>query len=724
MVRDLSLGGNSGIIEKAESYFSGSALTGVQTDEIGAVRFAFKQAARYATAAMRNWTTGNYVGVTPSTATYDATNGNLTVTIPTPTQGVPTTTDRIAFVQDALNWSCTYNGTPGEHAGPSRTDPTLGKSFPITNVSTSGGSSVISCNVGDAGAGASSPHTFVSAITNGTIIVYDTVDVSSDIPKFEDWTILIDPGAAPLQLLTPTTATYDPANGDFTITTSSSHGLSTNEALRLAPESFVFTCAMDNNRSEHYLPAVNQPAYGNTLAITGVTSNTITVDVGASAADQQFTPTDASYDPATGLLDLTIGTHNLGIGEGVILDNGAVSFKCAMDNFDSIKSYPRSSGDPYAGRSMPIVSSTDTTITVNVGQSPANKYFQPTAANYNHLNGDLRLSIGQHGLRAGGNIVLENNSLTFTCDMDGNATEHYLPQSGQTAYGNSLAVTGTTSDTFTVNVGASDPDQQWTPTDATYNPATGELELTVGAGHNMSPGFGIIIDDNSLSFKCTMDGNDSTKTYPRPNHDRYSGRSVNITAVSTNTITVNVGQSPPDKPFKPTDAVYDPVSGDMVVTIGQHGLGVGKHIKLGAGGLSFTCDMDDHQSVHSYPRSSDPQFGKSVEITGVGLSQHTVSNAVYDAGLGKITLTVTNHPFINGDFVKLLDNSLTFNCALDRAIGNHTYVGGSASNIYYTGVDAGGALAGASAGTTYDPLTGELVIQASNANNTSNKNYN
>ena len=177
------------------------------------------------------------------------------------------------------------------------------------------------------------------------------------------------------------------------------------------------------------------------------------------------------------------------------------------------------------------------------------------------------MTVTGHSVTTSNSIRLSPRSFAFTCDMDGNATEHYLPQSGQTAYGNSLAVTGTTSDTFTVNVGASDPDQQWTPTDATYNPATGELELTVGAGHNMSPGFGIIIDDNSLSFKCTMDGNDSTKTYPRPNHDKYSGRSVNITAVGTNTITVNVGASPADKTFQPTDAVYDPVSGDMLSLI-------------------------------------------------------------------------------------------------------------------------------------------------------------
>ena len=779
LVRDLSLGGNSGILEKAESYFSGAALTGVSTSEIGAVRFAFNQTARYATAAMRNWTTGNYVGVTPSTGTYDPANGNLTVTIPTPTQGVPTTTDRIAFVQDALNWSCTYNGTPGEHAGPSRTDPTLGKSFPITNVSTNSGSTTISCNVGNAGAGSSSAHTFVSAITNGTIIVYDTVDISTDIPKFEDWTILIDPGAAPLQLLTPTTATYDPANGDFTITTATSHGLSTNEALRLAPESFVFTCAMDSNRSEHYLPGVGQPAYGNTLAITGTTTNTITVNVGASAADQQFTPTDASYDPATGLLDLTIGTHNLGIGEGVVLDNGAVSFKCAMDNYDSVKSYPRSSGDPYAGRSMPIVSSTDTTITINVGQSPANKYFQPTGAVYNPLNGDLRLSIGQHGLRAGGNIVLENNSLTFTCDMDNNATEHSYPRSTDPYAGKSIlidnvvfsnhtpsnvdynpevgeltftltghgwatgdyvqlndnaltftcdldgnatnhtyprsydylsgrwsAITKIDNDTFKItglpltrggnvphtfvsvasgsllrqtgdidiNVGVAGGQQQFNVSNATYDPSAGDLVLTLVGGHSLSVGDGVTIDNDSLSFTCTMDGNTSTKTYPRSGIDPSSDRSIPITAINADTITVNVGAAGANKLFTAaTGTTYNPNTGDLVLSIGQHGIGVGRNIVLQDGAVTFTCDEDNNQTTHPYPRSTDPASGTSLAVTAVGATQHTATNAVYDSSTGVIVITIGGHGFENGDYIKIDDNALTFTCALDGNATQHTY---------------------------------------------------
>ena len=52
-------------------------------------------------------------------------------------------------------------------------------------------------------------------------------------------------------------------------------------------------------------------------------------------------------------------------------------------------------------------------------------------------------------------------------------------------------------------------------TDATYDPATGQLVLTIGSGHGLTIGEGVVIADGGLSFTCTMDGNTSTKAYPR-----------------------------------------------------------------------------------------------------------------------------------------------------------------------------------------------------------------
>ncbi len=69
--RDLILGGNAGIVTAAESYFTGTELTGIPTGELAATRYAFTKVKELAQLAMRNWKTGtNGTGAT-YTPTYE-----------------------------------------------------------------------------------------------------------------------------------------------------------------------------------------------------------------------------------------------------------------------------------------------------------------------------------------------------------------------------------------------------------------------------------------------------------------------------------------------------------------------------------------------------------------------------------------------------------------------------------------------------------------------------
>ena len=163
--------------------------------------------------------------VTPTNSTYNSSSGELTVTFPDPTIPVAIG-DRVAFKEDALNFSCTYNGVTANHPGPAKTDPSYGKSFNVSNRVSNGSSTTITCNVGDAGPAAGVAHTFVSAISNGTIIIYNPTQLSSTIPKFEDWNILLDASAgAASSILSPTNATYDGGTGLLELTVGSGHGV-------------------------------------------------------------------------------------------------------------------------------------------------------------------------------------------------------------------------------------------------------------------------------------------------------------------------------------------------------------------------------------------------------------------------------------------------------------------------------------------------------------------
>ena len=349
-------------------------------------------------------------------------------------------------------------------------------------------------------------------------------DISS---SFELVTGIITSG---ISSYTPSTATYNPANGDFTMTIVR-HGLDVGDSIYLKPESFTFTCEMDGNRTEHKLPAAGQPAYDSRLTIKSVTSNTVTVNVGKSGPNVEFNPTNASYDPSTGDFVVTVASHSLSVGEGVVMAAESFAFTCDMDNDQSVKSYPRVGIDPFAVRSIPLTSVTDTTMTFNVGASGPNKYFTPVSASYNALTGDMILTVSESfGLGVGRSVVLENESFAFTCDMDGNTTTHSYPRSGSDPYAEkSILITsvGTTSHT---------------PTDAPYNPTTGVVTLTI-ANHGFSNGDYVKVDDGALTYTCVSDNNQTEHSYPRAGYDYPSGRWLEISNVTTNTFDINVGSS-------------------------------------------------------------------------------------------------------------------------------------------------------------------------------------
>ena len=77
------------------------------------------------------------------------------------------------------------------------------------------------------------------------------------------------------------------------------------------------------------------PTAGTYNPVTGVMQLTI--------PSAQYTPTTGTtYDPATGIMKIEFGTaHGLAVGEEVTLDNGSITSKCAKDNFATDPTYPK-----------------------------------------------------------------------------------------------------------------------------------------------------------------------------------------------------------------------------------------------------------------------------------------------------------------------------------------------------------------------------------------------
>ena len=195
LLRDLVLGGNAGVVEAAEAYYSGTSLVGIPAGELDATVYAFQQVRDLAIAAIRNWTDGNIVTTTPTNAVYNPATGDLQISIPRPAvdmSGLASSgNDRVAFAEGAITFNCGSNGG-GDLASPTPTDRNYGKTVElIAYTAISPTEAVIDVNVGPAGT-AQVTHTFVSALTDGIYLIYDPTPVTSPIPKFEDWNILYD----------------------------------------------------------------------------------------------------------------------------------------------------------------------------------------------------------------------------------------------------------------------------------------------------------------------------------------------------------------------------------------------------------------------------------------------------------------------------------------------------------------------------------------------------
>ena len=238
-----------------------------------------------------------------------------------------------------------------------------------------------------------------------------------------------------------------------------------NSAVTFNPNALSFTCDKDNNATVHTYPRTTDPAHATPLEVWAVTNDTITINVGKASAGSaypragfdhpsgkwlqirettantfrvnvglsshignhvfisaatngikkqtgtvtinvgtptitNYTPSNAAYDPATGVMEITIGSHSLQVGDSIQITEGGLSFTCAKDGNTTLHPYPRTT-DPFYQKYIDIISTTGTTITVNVG--PAN---DNTAGAHTFVSASKQIRVG--GEEKETNVVFEH----------------------------------------------------------------------------------------------------------------------------------------------------------------------------------------------------------------------------------------------------------------------------------------------------------------------------
>ena len=434
--------------------------------------------------------------------TKDGAKKTVTGAVYSPTTGIMTVTsashgisngDKVKFEPNSLIFTCAKDNYATSHPYPRKSDTIASQWIVVSNVTTNtfrvnvlpvapstytGIHSFVSAvanglthndgdiaiDVGYAANSDNFTHQFVSA-TSGAIVAggsYAHRFIGSDpaaVISGGDYNhTFVSSGVGSVSVTgvgttTATNATYDAGTGNLVLTIPS-HGLSDSNTIGIATGGIVFTCSMDSHTSNHPYPRSTDPIAGITTAITGYTENTITVYVGTSAT-VTHNVSDASYNPDTGSLVLSIASHGLSADTSVRLKQDSLRFRCEFDDYATIHPYPRYT-DPGFSTSINIDSKTDDTITLNVGTSKTALYSISTAS-YSANSGILTVSIGAgHSLRTGQSIGIKTESLSFRCSRDNYASVHRYPRKPDPYYtGTTVTAVGVGTTTFEVNIGVS-----------------------------------------------------------------------------------------------------------------------------------------------------------------------------------------------------------------------------------------------------------------------------
>ena len=291
-----------------------------------------------------------------------------------------------------------------------------------------------------------------------------------------------------------------------------------------------------------------------------------------------------------------------------------------------------------------VVSTTQTT-NPHTGQSTLTS---GTGTVYDPVTGVMTVqTTGAHGLSDGDLIKILDNSLTFTCNAG--QTDH--------TYAGGLA-----ENAVTINA-ASTPVQK-DVTNASFDTLTGDLVLTIGS-HTFTTSDTCTISTEKIKFTCKLDNDSTVKSYPRAvtpngNADPAYLQALAITAVGSNTITVNVGAVTPVSQNKTYPRDTDPISGKWVKVYNTQSSNNKFDIQV----LDNTPSTDT--STHTWVAADANSIVKRGTV-------FDVSDADYDSSTGEIVLTIGSNTLLAGDTVRIAKEHVVMSCTMDNHFTDHAY---------------------------------------------------
>lgn len=404
----------------------------------------------------------------------------------------------------------------------------------------------------------------------------------------------------------------------------------------------------------------------------------------------KFTPTDATYNTATGEFVITLGAHTLEVGRYVLLSQEAFTFVCDTDGNKLEFKHPRKT-DPAYRSLLPIISTTATTITLNVGST-------------GYSGAHTLVDVAKDAVTVIGSKIEFSDNAAINVNRR-NARKQL--QSNREFIQNYM-MTWADAEWFFYNSAKCQRDMKNYIVPAVLRDMqSGTNFNSIQSGIAYRSGIASVAVNEQLTetigainFLKQETANTVSDPIVIQRIDDGFNEIINIASANT-------GSGIYDGKFTPTDVDYNPISGDMVITIGQHYLPVGKWISFADESITLSCANTSTGAVTeiTHPRPTEPAYRQPVRITAVTTNTITVnaanangytgvhtfvsaladsidSNAIYWTDPAKIdsfytpttaaynpvsgAMTVTlgaNHGFIAGDHIEFKPNSVVFSCA-------------------------------------------------------------
>lgn len=382
---------------------------------------------------------------------------------------------------------------------------------------------------------------------------------------------------------------------------------------------------------------------GDVLSLVGVLTNT-------SISTSTSNISDVTYNNVTGVTSIvTIEEHGLVQNDFVTLTG--IAFTCGYDEV-GIQTF---SYDNVTG-----ICTVTTYSPHGLLLNGIERYLTPSTATYDPNDGTTVLTIYGHSLSVGDFIKLEDNSLTFTCALDSDATEHTYPRPTDPASGQYLEVTNVSGNDVTINVGAGGTDTSV----HTFVRSTPNSVVVKGVKNNKTSSEIFL---HNLPFACAIEHAGVTTTIFPDNTSPYGLVFPVINSIGLTTFTMQAG-----------------VSTIPHVFVGWPELGISTFSYDNATGVSTVQTVQDHGFVvNDVVTLKDLPFS----CTSIG-STFNVTNLLYNNTTGNVTIVLdSDHGFETGSYVRLADIELA--CSAEHAGVTSTifpYVG-SSTNFAFNSFD-------------------------------------